>query len=227
MERNSGIYIITAPNDRVYIGSSSSIGSRKRNHFYMLKKGIHHCDGLQNAYGKYGRAGLTFKIIEYCNSEELIEREQWWIDNHRLFWNRMYNSSKIAGRIEFNDAARKKMSDAKKGVKHSEEYKRNMSEVCTGKKLSEETKEKMRRAWTPERRKSHGEKFMARMTDRWTPEKREAQRMIGSISGKKGWTDQRRKEYSERLKARRLREHMARLNWIVGGIFEPIDVGTV
>lgn len=140
---DSGIYIIHAPaTNRVYIGSTNNFHNRRKQHFYMLRKGTHPCHALQFAWHKYGD-DLQFIVIERCGAESLIEREQWWIDNHRKVWGRMYNSSGIAGRPEHTPEVRAKISAAQKGRKHSEEHKRKVAEAGRGRKHSAETKARM------------------------------------------------------------------------------------
>jgi len=142
MVENSGIYVISSPSGRVYIESSKQLKTRKTQHFYKLRKGIHPCDALQKAFIKYKL--LNFVIIENCDIDNLIEREQFWIDNSHLIWNKqIYNSSRIAGRPEHTADVRKKMSDAAKGRKVSEETKLKLSEIKKGIKHTEETRKKL------------------------------------------------------------------------------------
>jgi len=141
---DSGIYVISSPSGRVYIGSSKSLSKRKTQHFYKLRNGVHPCDALQKAFIKYD-ARLNFVVIENCAEELLIEREQHWIDIASKVWvKRIYNSSGIAGRPEHTAEVRKKISDKAKGRIVSEETKRKLSEAGKGRKHSEETLEKMR-----------------------------------------------------------------------------------
>lgn len=90
----SGIYkIYNNRSDKVYIGSTICFSRRKRDHFYELKLGTHHCKGLQNAYNKYKADSFSFEIIELCDKSNLISREQYYLDSTKL----LYNSSKTAG----------------------------------------------------------------------------------------------------------------------------------
>ena len=77
---NSGIYKITNTlNNKVYIGSSANISNREYKHFWMLKKGIHDNEYLQKSFNKYGDIFFNFEIIEYCQYEVLIEKENYYI----------------------------------------------------------------------------------------------------------------------------------------------------
>ena len=73
---NSGIYKITnTTNKKIYIGSSVNILNRKYKHFWMLNKGIHNNEYLQKSYNKYGKDVFIFEVVEYCEPNELIEKE--------------------------------------------------------------------------------------------------------------------------------------------------------
>ena len=90
----SGIYCIYFNNNKniikYYVGSANIAGclskaskgfwARWRLHLNSLEKKIHHSIALQRAYNKYGKENIQFKILEFCNSEKIVEREQYWID---------------------------------------------------------------------------------------------------------------------------------------------------
>jgi hypothetical protein len=99
-----GIYkIVNGITKDLYIGSSRELENRKIRHFKDLRKNKHHSIILQRAVNKYGIHNFTFEIIEYCNEEELMIREQYYFDT--LF--PLYNIAPIAGRAL--------------GIKHSKE----------------------------------------------------------------------------------------------------------
>lgn len=145
----SGIYKITnTKNGKLYIGSSAYINRRGTDHFYKLLKNTHANRHLQAAYNKYGKENFEFEIIQYCDSDKLIEREQFWID-----WTRCcdpsvgYNKRKVAESnlgIIASDDARARMSAAQKGIPKSEEHKAKLrkpklnTENMKGRKLTEE-----------------------------------------------------------------------------------------
>lgn len=62
-------------NNKVYIGSSKSHIKRKYEHFYQLKKGIHHSIHLQRAYDKYGKDKFSFYILEECENNIRKDKE--------------------------------------------------------------------------------------------------------------------------------------------------------
>lgn len=71
-----GIYKITSPSGKIYIGQSINIENRKKEHKYLCnKKG----KKLQSSYIKYGFDKHTFEVVEECSIEMLNERERHWI----------------------------------------------------------------------------------------------------------------------------------------------------
>lgn len=70
-----GIYKITSPTGKIYIGQSTNIENRK--YYYSSIK----CDKqhkLYNSLQKYGWEQHMFEIIEECNLDKLNEREIYW-----------------------------------------------------------------------------------------------------------------------------------------------------
>ena len=77
----SGIYKITCKsNGRFYIGSSCNINKRLSDHKNKLRKNKHHNPKLQNSFNKYKEVDFLFEIIETCSKEELLKREQYYIN---------------------------------------------------------------------------------------------------------------------------------------------------
>lgn len=67
-------------NNKMYIGSTKSLKSRKYEHFYQLKKGTHHSEHLQKSYNKYGKSNFAFYILLECSPEERKEKELYYIE---------------------------------------------------------------------------------------------------------------------------------------------------
>jgi group I intron endonuclease len=165
-----GIYEIEciASNKRL-IGSSKHVRRRYGQHLWKLRRGIHNNPHLQNAFNLHGFENFKFSIIEECLHNDLLKREDWWIDAKNTR-NREYGYNfKSAERPTLSNEARtalsinrrgkgnpmygknlspdhkRKISRALKNVPRyiSEETKKKMSVSQTGKKLSEETKLKI------------------------------------------------------------------------------------
>lgn len=114
------IYQITNKvNNKRYIGSAKNFLNRKNKHLYELRKNNHKNIYLQNSYNKYGEDKFEFKIIEDVELENLIIREQWWLDNLKP----EYNICKIAGSslgVKRREETKLKCSLAHIGEKHPE-----------------------------------------------------------------------------------------------------------
>ena len=109
-----GIYKITnIQNGKVYVGSSLNLSNREYKHFWMLNKGVHDNLFLQNSFNKYGKDFFIFEILEHCKSDEIIERENFYIEkynsNNNLFG---YNLAKVNEfrRNTYNDEVKIKLS---------------------------------------------------------------------------------------------------------------------
>lgn len=74
------VCLCTTTNKR-YIGSALNGLRRYKEHIDALKKERHHNRYLQNAWKKHGEAVFTWAILEECVENDLLDREQHWI-NH-------------------------------------------------------------------------------------------------------------------------------------------------
>lgn len=110
----SGVYKIeNLINHKKYVGSSVNIYKRWKEHIQKLRNNKHHSIYLQNAWNKYGEGNFKFEVIQYVEDEnELINREQYWIDELGTY-KYEYNECQIAG--------------SPLGFKHSDETKLLMS----------------------------------------------------------------------------------------------------
>jgi predicted GIY-YIG superfamily endonuclease len=158
---NSGIYAITnTVNGNKYIGSAVNFKKRWQKHKRELNKNTHHSGYLQNAWNKYGADCFDFTVLECCEKELLIEREQFYIDSEYPEYNVCPTAGSCLGRVASEESRRKiseymlncpedhrhKMSEAAKGKRHTDVAKQKMSEAHKGKYPSEETRRKMSEA---------------------------------------------------------------------------------
>lgn len=124
-----GIYKIQSvikPN-RIYIGSSVSIGNRWQKHILRLVSNKHENSKLQRHYNKYGISDLYFSVILECSLEDLISTEQYFIDTCKPY----FNVCKVAGNslgYKHTEKTKKKMRGPK-----SEDHKRKLSLARKGK----------------------------------------------------------------------------------------------
>lgn len=77
-----GVYeIFCLKTGKNYVGSTSvSFKKRLEEHNKHLKNNKHVNIHLQRAYNKYKDKNFEMRILEVCSKEEIIEREQFWID---------------------------------------------------------------------------------------------------------------------------------------------------
>jgi group I intron endonuclease len=76
----SGVYTITAPDGRQYVGSSRNIEKRWGQHRAQLASGVHHNPNLRNLASEFGAERLTFRIVLICIEDDLLLYEQRVID---------------------------------------------------------------------------------------------------------------------------------------------------
>jgi len=133
--KDSGVYSITSKiNNKRYIGSAFDLKRRKQGHLYALRKRQHENPHLQNHVNKYGLDDLQFFILEFCQKEKLIEREQYWYDLIQPEFNICKEARSVMFGRKHTIEAKRKIGEKNKGNIHSEEAKRRMSESLKGKK---------------------------------------------------------------------------------------------
>lgn len=147
-----GIYKITSPTKRIYIGQSVDIDKRF-NHYKKLN-----CKGqtrLYNSFLKYGYINHKFEIITECDIEQLNEQERYFQDAYNVVGKNGLNCTLTGASDrhgELSAGTRQKMSESSKGnkshlgKKHSEESKRKIGEKLKGRILSVEHKQKLSEA---------------------------------------------------------------------------------
>lgn len=82
--KKSAIYKITCTLDgKVYIGQSVQPDRRWGEHLRTLKKNEHANLLLQRAWNKHGGESFTHSILEWCDINEVDDREKYWIQNFR------------------------------------------------------------------------------------------------------------------------------------------------
>lgn len=100
----SGIYrIINLVNNKMYIGSAKDLIERKCNHFSELRNNKHHSIHLQRAYNKLeNKKVLNFEILEYCNENILIERENYYLNHYCKSTDYLNNKNKEFLKLSYN-----------------------------------------------------------------------------------------------------------------------------
>lgn len=140
----SGIYQIKCNiNNKIYVGSSKDIHERWKSHIRSLRANNHHNPYLQHTFNKYGLGVFVFEIIEECSKDDLITKEQYYLDLAFLEDN-TFNIAELAraGTVKHHTIETKdKIGKANKGRKYSDEVRQKMSENKQGKKRPPMTEE--------------------------------------------------------------------------------------
>ena len=119
--RSIGVYQISFINNngKVYVGSTSNKnGFYKRwyKHILELSRNISKSPRLQNAVNKYGIENLRFEILEECDINNCVKREQYYINKYNSY-KFGYNSRPFAAtnlELKFTDEHKNNISKAYK-----------------------------------------------------------------------------------------------------------------
>lgn len=138
----TGIYKITNPSKKVYIGQSVNIEKR----FISYKK--LRCKAqiaLYRSLVKYGVENHVFEILCECEVSELNKKERYYQDLYSVLDNGLNCIlTKCDERPRIHSAeTRKKMSESGKNRVTSEQAKESMRKSSTGRVFTQEVKDKM------------------------------------------------------------------------------------
>lgn len=93
----SGVYKITnTESGKFYIGSSKDMDNRKSEHWNALRRGDHINPILQNSWNYHGESVFTFEIVETCEADQCLIREQHYLDLLQPFKGVGYNINRKA-----------------------------------------------------------------------------------------------------------------------------------
>lgn len=135
-----GIYKITSPSNRVYIGQTTDYVTRLHSYKNLkCKKQIR----IYRSLKKYSVDNHTFEFIEKCDNSQLNNRERYWQEYYNVIGPnglncRLTKSDDKSGKL--SNSIIKKMSKAQKGKPKSKEFIERLRKINTGKKQSEHTK---------------------------------------------------------------------------------------
>lgn len=96
-EKICGIYCIeNLINSKKYIGLSTNIDRRLKDHKNNLRKNKHVNGHLQSAWNTYGEKNFKFFILEVCDEDRLAKREIYYIDKFKSR-DRVFGYNKTSG----------------------------------------------------------------------------------------------------------------------------------
>lgn len=132
-----GIYKITSPENRIYIGQAVDWDRRKYRYSVLDCK---RQTRLYRSLLKHGVSSHIFELIHECNKEQLNDLEIYYIKFYNSYnsINGLNLSSGGNSKIEFSEETRKKMSLSAKGKIISEETRKKLSDKGKCRKLSKE-----------------------------------------------------------------------------------------
>jgi group I intron endonuclease len=139
----SGIYKITNPSGKIYIGQSVNIESRLKKYktYYNSRKQI----ALHNSFLKHGYDNHKFEIIEKCFVELLNERERFWQDWYNVIKKglncKLTSTKSKTGKLSKDTLL--KISKALKGRVISKEQRIKLSVAGMGRKNSKKAIDKL------------------------------------------------------------------------------------
>ena len=112
-EKICGIYKIkNIKNNKIYIGSSIDIQRRWKEHISDLQHNKHPNTHLQNSWNKYGKENFIFEILEKCDSDCLLEKEQYYIDKYKVAEsNNGYNIAPRADKPFLSEYGKKRVKE--------------------------------------------------------------------------------------------------------------------
>lgn len=126
--------ILNKINNYFYIGSSINFISRQKQHIYLLKNNKHHSYKLQHQWNVYKQENFEFIIIEYCTEDNILQKEQNYINSLNPKLNISLNSTAPMFGRKHNNETIKKFRLINKGEKngmygktHSEESRKLIS----------------------------------------------------------------------------------------------------
>lgn len=141
-----GIYKITSPSGKIYIGQTTNFTKRKN---YYKNGAKPYQIRIHNSLKKYGYDAHTIEFIEECLVENLNERERYWQDFYDVIGENGLNCRLTATNDKsgfLSESSKHKLSISKKKVVIDGEWREKFAYDWTGKKHSEETKRKMSEA---------------------------------------------------------------------------------
>jgi group I intron endonuclease len=94
----SGIYRIkNIENNKCYIGSAVSLRRRAYEHFSALKRNKHFNFHLQSSFNAYQESKFIFEVLEICDKNILIEKENFYINEQKSNTKEAGYNTQLAG----------------------------------------------------------------------------------------------------------------------------------
>lgn len=138
-----GIYKITNPENKIYIGCSTDLNKRKKQYSYIDCKSQ---PKLYKSLNEFGWENHLWDIIEECNNEQLFEKEKFYIKKYNSYNNGLNSNKGGFGTTHHTDETKSKISEARQGWIPSKERGEKIGDKIKGRKYTEEHKHKISKA---------------------------------------------------------------------------------
>lgn len=162
----SGVYaIVNMVSEKMYIGSSVHVKRRLSNHRTALRRGTHYLVHLQRAWSKYGEESFVFMVVEECEPEQCVAKEQEWLDavcphTPEVGYNRSPTASSCLG-FRHTEETKEKMRLSKTGVPMPDWVKAKIGEALRG---STKTAQHRANIWINRQGWKHSDESKARIS---------------------------------------------------------------
>jgi len=138
-----GIYKITSPGGKIYIGQTTNFTKRKN---YYKNGAKPYQVRIYNSLQKHGYDAHSIEFIEECLVENLNVRERYWQDFYEVIGENGLNCRLTATNDKsgfLSEEMKVKLSEIRKKTVISGEWREKFAYDWTGKKHTEDTKRKM------------------------------------------------------------------------------------
>jgi group I intron endonuclease len=122
---HKGVYAVSGVKDGgLYIGASTNLPRRRREHFAALESGRHFNGHLQGAYERFGRNSFVFLVLKETDDPADLSRYEQENINHYSRSGHLYNIVLAVPKVRpgghhLTDETRRKQSVAKRGAKNA------------------------------------------------------------------------------------------------------------
>jgi len=129
-------------NNKTYIGSGIDLAKRIGS-YYRLSELTRNSRPIDLALMKYGHNNFTLEILEYCTKDNILEREQLYLDKYEPEYNVLKKAGSLLGYKHSEETLEKLRAKIV-----SDETKKLISSIHSGKDVSQETRDKLSAAIT-------------------------------------------------------------------------------
>jgi hypothetical protein len=64
----------------IYVSSTKNLTRRWSYHYHMMRRGLHPCPAIQQAWNQFGETAFHYFVVARCDREQAFEVEQQYLD---------------------------------------------------------------------------------------------------------------------------------------------------